>query len=254
MAFGAGKGAGDPAPRAQAVGPARTPRVARLSAGSRGPTMDSTFIDRDVALRDGRAVHLRAMQPSDEAELLQAFERMDADARYMRFMRVVREPNLERVRKALASFPAGGLGIVATAPAADGVDIVGSAIFLVAATRRAANSRSTSPPTYGGAGLGGTLMNALIGAARRRGLADMEGFVLAANKPMLRLAARPRIQRRARPGRPDRSPLPPAPRGYLMPAHGHGRAVADRQPVGRVPRRGNVDARRALRRRDAVVD
>jgi acetyltransferase len=151
--------------------------------------MDTDFVDCDVALRDGRLVHLRAMQPSDEVELLQAFERMDADARYMRFMRAVREPNLERVRKVLASFPAGGLGIVATAPAADGVDIVGSAIFLVGSNASSCEFAINVSAAYGGAGLGGTLMNALIGAARRRGLADMEGFVLAANKPMLRLAS-----------------------------------------------------------------
>ena len=88
--------------------------------------MDSGFSDCDVALRDGRSVRLRAMRPSDEAELVQTFGRMSDDARYMRFMRVVREPNLERVRQVLASFPGNGFGIVATIPAADGVDIVGS--------------------------------------------------------------------------------------------------------------------------------
>ena len=46
----------------------------------------------------------------------------------MRFMRVVREPDPERVRSTLASFPEAGIGIVATVPAADGIDIVGSAI------------------------------------------------------------------------------------------------------------------------------
>jgi acetyltransferase len=152
--------------------------------------MDSGFIDRDVTLRDGRVVHLRAMQPSDEAELLQAFERMDADARYMRFMRVVHEPNLDRLRNALASFPVGGLGIVATAPAADGIDIVGSAIFVIGSHPSSCEFAINVAADYGGAGLGGTLMTALIDAAKRRGLQDMEGFVLAENKPMLRLAAR----------------------------------------------------------------
>jgi hypothetical protein len=73
-------------------------------------------------------VRLRTACPADEAELLQAFERLSNDARYMRFMRAVREPDLERVRSALASFPEGGIGLVATVPAADGVDIVGSAV------------------------------------------------------------------------------------------------------------------------------
>jgi len=58
--------------------------------------------DFDATLRDGRVVHLRAMRPDDEAELLQAFERMSDEARYMRFMRLVREPDMERVRKVLA--------------------------------------------------------------------------------------------------------------------------------------------------------
>ncbi len=43
---------------------------------------------------------------------------------------------------------------------------------------------------YGGAGLGRVLMTALIDAAKRRGLKEMDGFVLTVNRPMLRLAAR----------------------------------------------------------------
>ena len=42
---------------------------------------------------------------------------------------------------------------------------------------------------HGRTGLGRVLMTALIEAARRRGLYEMEGFVLAVNQPMLRLAA-----------------------------------------------------------------
>ena len=72
------------------------------------------FSEAGVTLRDGRVVHLRAILPTDEKELLQAFERMPNEARYMRFMRFVREVNLQRLREALNSFPEGGSGIVAT--------------------------------------------------------------------------------------------------------------------------------------------
>ena len=61
--------------------------------------MNSIFSATDITLRDGRAVHIRAIHRSDEDELLQAFERLDAEARYMRFMRVVREPDINRLRK-----------------------------------------------------------------------------------------------------------------------------------------------------------
>jgi RimJ/RimL family protein N-acetyltransferase len=153
-------------------------------------TMHSSITDFDATLRDGRTVHLRAVRSSDEAELLQAFDRMSPDARYMRFMRSVREPNVEKLRKVLGSFPESGDGIVATVPAADGIDIVGSAIFVLGRDPSTCEFAINVGAEFGGAGLGGTLMAALIDAAKRRGLREMEGFVLAENKPMLRLAAR----------------------------------------------------------------
>jgi acetyltransferase len=152
--------------------------------------MDSGFTEVDTILRDGRAVHIRAMRQADEAELLQAFERLSPDARYMRFMHTVREPNLERLRKALESLPESGVGIVAVVPAADGIDIVGTAIFVIGNDPAICEFAITISADYGGAGLGRTLLTALVDTARRRRLKEMEGFVLAANKPMLRLAAR----------------------------------------------------------------
>jgi RimJ/RimL family protein N-acetyltransferase len=152
--------------------------------------MDSGFTDFDVTLRDGHSVHIRAMRPADEAELVQAFGRMSDDARYMRFMRFVREPNPERVRKALASFPEHGIGIVATVPAADGIDIVGSATYLVGNDPNVCEFAITVATEFGGVGLASTLLTALINAAKARGLTEMEGFVLAMNQPMLRLARR----------------------------------------------------------------
>ena len=145
--------------------------------------------ETDITLRDGRVVHLRGMRPSDEDEMLQAFARIDDAARYMRFMRSVREPNLERLRKVLASFPQAGQGIVATVPASDGYDIAGSAIYLIDA-EASCEFAITVTPQYGGTGLGGALMTALIASARERGLATMVGYVLAINEPMLRLARR----------------------------------------------------------------
>ncbi len=144
----------------------------------------------DVTLRDGRTVHVRATRASDEDEFLQAFSRLNSDARYMRFMRFVSEPNLPRLRKVLASFPDDGMGVVATVPAADGIDIVGSAIYLVGNDRTNCEFALTVASAFGGAGLGRVLMTALIGEARQRGIKEMEGFVLAANHPMLRLADR----------------------------------------------------------------
>jgi RimJ/RimL family protein N-acetyltransferase len=157
---------------------------------NRGATMEAAFTDFDATLRDGRGVRVRAMGDSDDAEILQAFGRLGADARYMRFMRQVREVDEDRLRKTLASFPEHGFGIVATVPAADGYDIVGSAILVVGNNPTTCEFAITILPEYGGAGLGRILLSELISTAKRRGLGEMEGFVLAVNRPMLKLASR----------------------------------------------------------------
>ena len=143
-----------------------------------------------LTLRDGRSVHLRNSGPGDEAEYLQTFERMSEQARYMRFMHVVREPDVERVRAVLASFPAGGIGLVATVPAADGVDIVGSAVAIFSDDRTGCEFATSVAAEFGGAGLATALMTRLIEETRRLGLKEMEGYVLSENQPMLKLARR----------------------------------------------------------------
>ena len=144
----------------------------------------------DATLRDGRVAHLRPIRASDEAEVLQAFERFSPEARYMRFMRVVKAPNLERLRRTLAAFPQGGDAIIATVPAADGIDIVGSATYIILDDTSRCEFAISVAASFGGAGLGRLLMQAIIDAARQRGLKEMDGFVLAINQPMLGLARR----------------------------------------------------------------
>jgi len=161
-----------------------------------------TMTGSDLTLRDGRVVHLRAVTPADESEFRQAFERMSDNARYMRFMRVVREPDAKRLRATLASFPETGIGIVATVPASDGIDIVGSAVAIFAADRSSCEFAITVASEFGGAGLATALMTALIHQARQRGLKEMEGYVLTQNQAMLGLAKRLGFRIEREPGDP----------------------------------------------------
>src|SRR5690606_27661389 len=105
---------------AQAVDPGQAPRN------------NAAMILTDLTLRDGRQVHLRATTVADEAEILQGFERLSAHSRYMRLMHVAHEPDVALLRSVLASFPERGVGVVATIPADDGIDIVGSATAVFA--------------------------------------------------------------------------------------------------------------------------
>ena len=152
--------------------------------------VETHFEPRNLALRDGRAVHVRAIVPADEEEILQAFERLSSESRYLRFMHSVREANRKRLRDTLFAFPEKGLAIAATIPADDGLDIVGAATFIVGPGPQECEFAISVADDWGGAGLGRALMTALIEAARRRGLREMTGFVLAENQPMLRLAER----------------------------------------------------------------
>nr|ACF98064.1 hypothetical protein [uncultured bacterium 888] len=144
----------------------------------------------DALLRDGRSVHVRLAGPADEAAYLRAFDQLDSNARYMRFMRVVRSPNREALRKVLASFPANGFAIVATVALEDSLEIVGSALCMIAKGSRSCEFAMTVAAGYGRAGLGRLLLSTLIDVAKRDELEEMTGYVLAANQPMLRLAKR----------------------------------------------------------------
>jgi RimJ/RimL family protein N-acetyltransferase len=152
--------------------------------------VERQFEPLHVTLRDGRSVHLRGMRADDTDELLQAFGRLSSQARYMRFMRAVGSLDPVQLRHWVAQLQERGLGIVATVPADDGIDIVGGASFVIGPDPQVCEFAITVVDDWEGVGLGGLLMRKLIEAARQGGLRWMEGYVLATNQPMLRLAKR----------------------------------------------------------------
>jgi acetyltransferase len=135
-------------------------------------------------------VRVRAVLPTDEEEILAAFERLGPDQRYRRFMAVVRVANVDRLRRTLAGFPQRGLAIAATIPAADGIDIVGMASFVLDSDPATGEFAMAVTDAWGGRGLGGGLLGAIVEAARSRGLEELRGHILADNQPMLSLARR----------------------------------------------------------------
>jgi GNAT superfamily N-acetyltransferase len=92
------------------------------------------------------------------------------------------------MRRSVARLLDRGLAIVATVAAADGIDIVGGASCVVGSDPHACEFAVTVVDGWDGIGLGSQLLRQLIEAARRRGLRQMEGYVLATNQPMLQLA------------------------------------------------------------------
>ena len=151
--------------------------------------MPEPFEPREVTLRDGRKVTLRSVLPSDEGEILQAFEHVNAESRYMRFMAAVKHLDEKRVHTVLESFPEKGFALAAVVPAEDGIDIVGAASCIFEGGG-SCEFAMTVVDGWGGAGLGRILLGELICIANRRGLERIRGFVLSTNQPMLHLARR----------------------------------------------------------------
>lgn len=148
------------------------------------------FMPTEVEVRDGRRVRLREIRPDDRDEVRQAFDRLSRESRYTRFMSMVKELSPDMLERAVHPQTARDLALVAEINAPDGIDIVGGARYYVEADGERCEFAVTVADGWQGVGLASRLMRELIQAARARGLARMEGFVLAGNDGMLKLARR----------------------------------------------------------------
>jgi RimJ/RimL family protein N-acetyltransferase len=143
-----------------------------------------------VELRDGRRVSIRAICPGDQEDLRESFTRLSFEARYTRFMRAIKELPRDVLERAVAPVAGRELALVAIAGGGETAEIVGGARYFVQPGATSCEFGITLADDWHRVGLASRLMRALIEAARAHGLKQMEGFVLAANEPMLRLARR----------------------------------------------------------------
>lgn len=143
-----------------------------------------------VTLRDGRALLLREIGAQDADEIVEAFERLSAESRYTRFMIPLRELSPRMLAAATHPVPGRDLAVVAISFDGEDEDIVGGARYVGATGSDSCEFAVTVADDWHGLGLARRLMEILIANARERGLRCMEGYVLAVNTPMRRLARR----------------------------------------------------------------
>ncbi len=167
---------------------------------------------RRCTLRDGRAFTIRPIQAED-GERLQRFVRgLSEQTRYFRFISALNElsPRMlvrytqidyDRELALVAVLDAqddaqddaqeGAEGDAEADAEADAEDddtsIVGVVRYLLNPDRRSCEFAIAIADEFQRQGLGSTLMKEIVAQARRRGLERIEGFVLAANMPMMRL-------------------------------------------------------------------
>jgi RimJ/RimL family protein N-acetyltransferase len=164
-------------------------RAAQRADGSRA-TRVAHYRPRELTLRDGRRVMLRGIVEADAAEIVQAFERLSADSRYMRFMQHKRQIDPDELHRGVRPVPGREFAFVATVPADDGIDIVGATRYVPSQTAVTCEFAITVADGWRQTGLSDQLLASLIRRARRDGYRVIEGLVLATNSPMLTLARR----------------------------------------------------------------
>jgi RimJ/RimL family protein N-acetyltransferase len=141
-------------------------------------------------LRDGREVMLREIQAQDKEEMLAAFHRLSADSRYTRFMMAMREPSPAMLEAATHPLRDREFALVAVSGEGGADNIVGGARYVYAPGSDTCEFAVTVADDWHGLGLASRLLRTLIASATARGLHCMEGYVLAVNTPMRRLARR----------------------------------------------------------------
>lgn len=133
---------------------------------------------------------MRAIAEADTSAIVHAFARLSADSRYFRFNQYKKRLNDAALQRGVHPRPGCDFAFVATIPAADGIDIVGATQYVRAdeLNEKTCEFAITVAEDWRSIGLGRTLLASLVRRARRDGYAVMEGWVIAENAPMLRLA------------------------------------------------------------------
>lgn len=139
-------------------------------------------------LFDGRTVTIRPIRASDDVRERNFLNRLSGESRYLRFQQWVNAPSDKLVHFLTDIDYDKHLAFVCTVPDATGEELVGEARYAANPEGNSCEFGIVIADSWHDTGIAGLLMEALISAARERGLASMEGLVLSPNAKMLRFA------------------------------------------------------------------
>jgi len=149
---------------------------------------DFSHFSRQVTLRDGTPVLIRAIRPDDVDKVVVAFHELDPQSVYTRFFSYRKELKAEDLdRLGGADFVNSVVLVVAIGAGADEVLIGGVSYHVRAAVdgTRVAELAFTIEEDYQGQGLASKLLALVTDIARSQGISQFEAEVLASNSPML---------------------------------------------------------------------
>lgn len=139
-----------------------------------------------VTLRDGRDVTIRPVRRDDDLAERDFIQRLSGETRYLRFQKWVHSPS-DRLIHFLTDVDYDKHLALLCLHQQDGEEeVVGEARYVVEPGGETCELGVVIADDWQKSGLAGVLMQALLEAARGRGLKRMEGFVLSSNRAMLR--------------------------------------------------------------------
>jgi RimJ/RimL family protein N-acetyltransferase len=159
-----------------------------LSLVSVAPDVD--FQPLALRLADGTAVTVRAIRADDADRLQAAVRSLSAESQYSRFFSSMRELTPQLLDRATHPDAGAELQLVAVCDSGSEETIIGGARYGATATPGDCEFAVAVVDDWQGRGLARLMLEALMRAARARGFARMEGYILATNSAMLGLAKR----------------------------------------------------------------
>lgn len=154
---------------------------------ARGQALPAT--GEPITTRDGRLLHVRPIEPGDVAALRRCFTRLPAEDIRRRFMHTLTELPEPMARRLCHIDPASEAAYVLIDDSVTPCELRGvGRVFIDEATDSAEFSVLVERD-WTRLGLGAELMRLLVATCRERGLAELWGYVLVENRPMLRLCS-----------------------------------------------------------------
>jgi len=143
---------------------------------------------REHLLADGRTVTIRPIRPDDGNRAKDFLTALSGESRYLRFQRWVAAPSNDLIHFLTDVDFERHLALVCTVPHDHDEELVGEARYVANPDGKGCEFSIVIADSWQKTGIAGLLMDALIRAARERGLTLMEGLVLSSNVAMLRFA------------------------------------------------------------------
>ena len=153
-----------------------------------GDAIAPADFDRDVVLRDGTRVRMRAIRPDDAPRLVALYDHLSRDTRYQRFFSAMRRLPIDWARFLATVDYTRRFALVAEAPG-DPDPLIAVARYEPAGEPDTVEVAFVVQDDWQGRGLGTLLFRAVLAAAESNGVRRFRAWVLAENHRMLRLIA-----------------------------------------------------------------